>query len=254
MNRDKEYCLKICHLYSKQLNLYGDRGNMIALAKRCEWRGISAQIESCEIGESFDACSFDIVFLGGGQDFEQNLIRNDLLEVKRPSILRGVEEGVVFLCICGGYQMMGEYYIDQSGEKIDCLNAIPIRTETGGERLIGNLICTSEELRRLGADPLLIGFENHSGRTFLGDGAVPLAEIITGSGNNGRDTTEGARFRNVFCTYMHGSFLPKNPAMADLIITTALKRKYPDFTRLDDIADEFEASAREELKKRYKIK
>ena len=251
---DEKLRLQICHLYSKQLNLYGDRGNVIALVRRCAKRGIDVEVSSCGMGENFDAQKYDIVFLGGGQDFEQTLIRKDLIEVKGPSILRAVTEGVVFLCICGGYQMMGEYYIDQEGKKLQCLNAIPIRTETGPERLIGNIICSAPELGSGSSDPVLIGFENHSGRTFLGDGAMPLGRVLLGYGNNGEDKTEGARYNNVYCTYMHGSFLPKNPEMADSIIATALKRKYPYFSGLEPLDDGFEKKAREYMKTRYKIK
>ncbi len=209
---------------------------------------------SCGLGDRFDAGDYDIIFLGGGQDYEQSLIRNDLINVKGPSILKSVEEGVVFLCICGGYQMMGEYYTDQSGSRMECLKAIPVRTETGPKRLIGDILCNSSELEAEGADPLLIGFENHSGRTFLGEGVSPLAHVITGSGNNGEDGTEGARYKNVYCTYMHGSFLPKNPDMADRILFTALKRKYPEISGLESLNDGFEELARSDFKARYKIK
>ncbi len=250
---DSSLHLNICHLYAQQLNLYGDRGNIISLVRRCGYRGIKTEVVSCGIGEDFDALGYDIVFLGGGQDFEQALIRNDLIGNKGPSIIKAVNEGVVFLCICGGYQMMGEYYIDQGGNRLECLKAIPVRTETGVARLIGNVICSSAELGNDPEENILIGFENHSGRTYLGEGATALGSVILGAGNNGEDGTEGARYNNVFCTYLHGSFLPKNPAMADRIIATALKRKYPDFTALSPLDDVFEKAARDDMKARYKL-
>ncbi|MHB8961928.1 MAG: type 1 glutamine amidotransferase [Saccharofermentanales bacterium] len=236
--------ITICHLYPEHLNLYGDRGNILTLQKRCEWRGIGVKVDAAGIGGGFDANAYDIVFLGGGQDFEQGLIKDDLIGSKGRTIRAAVDAGVVFLCICGGYQMMGEYYIDQSGRKLECLNAIPVRTETGSARLIGNVVCESDELALLGRDPILVGFENHSGRTFLQEGARPLATVRKGFGNNGSDGTEGARYMNVYCTYMHGSFLPKNPDMADELIYRALYRKYGGTVQLDKLSDAFEINAR----------
>ena len=236
--------ISICHLYPEQLNLYGDRGNLLTLRKRCEWRGIEALVHPVGIGDPFDASGYDIIFLGGGQDYEQGLIKDDLIRAKGDAIRAAVEAGVVFLCICGGYQMMGQYYIDQSGARLECLGAIPVRTETGPARLIGNIVCESGELAARGRDPMLVGFENHSGRTFLGDGVRPLATVRKGFGNNGEDGTEGARYKNVYCTYMHGSFLPKNPDMADEILDNALKRKYPSFVSLEKLDDQLENNAR----------
>lgn len=236
--------ISICHLYPEQLNLYGDRGNILTLQKRCEWRGIGVTVTASGVGGDFDAGGYDIVFLGGGQDFEQGLIKDDLIYAKGQTIRAAVDAGVVFLCICGGYQMMGEYYIDQNGRRLECLNAIPVRTETGNLRLIGNVVCESEELSSLGRDSILVGFENHSGRTFLMKGARPLATIIKGFGNNGSDGTEGARYKNVYCTYMHGSFLPKNPEMADELIYRALIRKYGASVQLAKLNDNFELNAR----------
>ena len=237
------YKLNICHLYSEELNLYGDRGNIITLSKRCSWRGIGASVVSKGIGEDFDHREHDIVFLGGGQDLEQNIIRDDLMNIKGSQIREAVDEGVVFLTVCGGYQMMGEYYIDHEGKKMECLAAIPVRTETGDDRLIGNIVCESDEFEI----PVLAGFENHLGRTFLGEGARPLARVIKGYGNNGKDGTEGARYKNVFCTYMHGSFLPKNPKAADRMIQIALERKYGRNITLDPLDDRFETMAREKV-------
>ncbi len=240
----EERTLTICHLYPEQLNLYGDRGNILALRKRCEWRGIRAETLSVGIGSPLDTGRCDIIFLGGGQDFEQEIIKDDLLRVKGPAIRAAAEAGTVFLCICGGYQMMGEYYIDQSGKKLECLGVLPVRTETGYARLIGNIVCESDELAALGKDPVLVGFENHSGRTFLGPDARPLAKVRRGFGNNGSDGTEGARYKNVYCTYMHGSFLPKNPDMADELIRKALERKYGELVQLGGLDDRLEVSAR----------
>ncbi len=234
----------ICHLYPDLLNLYGDRGNILALKKRCEWRGISVEIHNVGLDRKFEPDLYDLIFLGGGQDFEQSLILRDLVDVKGDEIKRCVEEGKVFLCICGGYQMMGEYYLDQSGTKMECLNAIPLHTIAGDKRLIGNVVCHSEELKSKGVDPVLVGFENHSGRTYLGEGVAPLAKIISGFGNNGEDGLEGARYKNVYCTYMHGSFLPKNPQMADILIKNALYKRYGQQFKLEILEDDFSENAR----------
>lgn len=245
--RNERLKFSICHLYPDLLNLYGDRGNIITLKKRCEWRGIDTVIHNVGIGQKMDPDKYDLIFLGGGQDFEQSLILKDLVEDKGEIIRKSVEAGKVFLCICGGYQMMGDYYIDQKGVKMDCVHAIPVQTRAGETRLIGNVICRSDHLESKGFDPVLVGFENHSGRTTLGEGAVPLAKIISGFGNNGTDCQEGARYKNVYCTYMHGSFLPKNPDMADYLIQTGLYNKTGEFVQLAQISDEFAENARKHV-------
>ena len=238
----------ICHLYPDLLNLYGDRGNILTLRKRCEWRGIGTSVHNIGLGQDFNPDLYDLVFLGGGQDYEQSLISQDLIENKGAAIREAVQSGKVFLCICGGYQMMGEYYIGQDGVRMEGIHAIPVRTETGEARLIGNVICHSDELEKAGLDPVLIGFENHSGRTTLGEGALPLARVEAGYGNNGKDGTEGARYRNVFCSYMHGSFLPKNPDMADYLIQTAVQARTGQAVILPPIVNEFEENARNHMK------
>lgn len=261
----------ICHMYPDLLNLYGDRGNILALKKRCEWRGIGVEIHNVGIGQEFTPQNYDLIFLGGGQDFEQSLILDDLVNVKGDAIRDCVNNGKVFLCICGGYQMMGEYYLDQSGNKMKCLNAIPIHTIAGTKRLIGNVVCQkiehddsadsdesddsadsadSDESGESGESDessVLVGFENHSGRTYLGEGVKPLAKVIKGYGNNSEDGFEGARFKNVYCTYMHGSFLPKNPKIADVLIKTALEQKYGHVIDLECLPDVFEKNARRHI-------
>jgi len=246
MNQN-QLTFSICHLYPDLLNLYGDRGNILTLLKRCEWRGIEATVHSIGLGQQFDPDCYDLIFLGGGQDFEQSLISKDLVENKGEAIRKAVDSNKVFLCICGGYQMMGEYYLDQNGNRMDGLHAIPIWTEAGKKRLIGNMVSYSDELEKLGKDPVLIGFENHSGRTILGKGADPLARVQTGFGNNGTDGSEGARYKNVFCSYMHGSFLPKNPDMADHLIQTGLRVKTGESITLAPMENEFEDSARKHM-------
>lgn len=222
--------LRICHLYSDLLNLYGDRGNILALMYRAGLRGIDANVYTLTIGERFEADRYDIVFFGGGQDAEQNIIRRDWVGVKGDAVKAAVENDKVFLCVCGGYQMMGKYYREFEGEQIDCLGAINVHTVAQKKRLIGNTVYRCDFLNESPAKEVfepqkLYGFENHSGRTFLGEGVKPLAKVLAGSGNNGEDGTEGAVFRNVYCTYSHGSFLPKNPGITDHLIEKALKNR-----------------------------
>jgi hypothetical protein len=239
--------LRIAHLYPELLNLYGDRGNLITLQRRCEWRGIECSVQPVSLNQPFAASEYDLVFIGGGQDYEQNLLHEDLLVRKGPAIRAAVEDGLVFLCICGGYQLMGHEYVEHDGRRIVCLGAIDVRTEAQSKRMIGDTIYHSDFLAEKGLSPQLVGFENHSGRTWLGPTVRPLARVIKGGGNNGEDGTEGAIYRNVYCTYSHGSFLPKNPSMADWLIYLALKRQNEVDWPLSDIDDTLSENARKHL-------
>lgn len=239
--------LRICHLYPDLLNLYGDRGNLLTLQQRCQWRGIACTITPVSLGDPFEASQYDLVFMGGGQDYEQNLLYEDLLEQKGPAIRQAVEEGLIFLCICGGYQLMGLFYEEQDGHRIEGLGALNLWTSGRPDRLIGNTIHDASWLGDKGADPVLVGFENHSGRTYLGEGVRPLAKVRKGGGNNNEDGTEGAIYKGVYCTYSHGSFLPKNPAMADHLLEMALKRRYPEITSLAPLDDSLAENARKYL-------
>ncbi len=238
------YRIRICHLYPDLLNLYGDRGNIIALEYRAKLRGIDVDFTTATIGEKIDINQCDIIFFGGGQDVEQNIIRNDFVAEKGPIIKQAVEDGTVFLCVCGGYQMMGKYYQDGDGQRIDGLSAINIHTIGKKQRMIGNTVYRCALFPQ---DPLLFGFENHSGRTFLGEGVKPLASVVAGSGNNGEDGTEGAIYKNVFCTYSHGSFLPKNPQMTDHLLAVSLKRRYGEDFSLAPADTSIEMLAREQI-------
>ncbi len=241
--------LRICHMYSDLLNLYGDRGNILALMHRARLRGIDTSVTSLTIGEKFDGNLYDIVFFGGGQDAEQNIIRRDLVENKGGAVIDAVEKGNVFLCVCGGYQMMGRFYEEFDGKRIDCLAALDAYTVAQKKRLIGNTVYRCDFLDDRATpgcyEPAKIyGFENHSGRTFLGEGVKPLAKVLTGAGNNGEDGTEGAVYRGVYCTYSHGSLLPKNPAMTDHLIEKALKQRLGEEFRLIPVSCEPENIAR----------
>lgn len=243
------YEINICHLYPDLMNLYGDFGNIQALVRRLEWRGINVKIHPVSIGDPFLHDMYDIVFIGGGQDYEQDILHKDLLSHKKEPLIEAVENGTVFLCICGGYQLMGKYYKLSDGTEIECLGAMNHWTIGHEKRLIGNLVFKIEGIKQQ-PDGLVVGFENHSGKTYLGDGVSPLGKVVYGNGNNGEDGYEGARYKNVFCSYSHGSLLPKNPGLTDEIITLALKRKYRDFVSLQPLNDRIETLARESMIKR----
>jgi hypothetical protein len=231
--------LTVCHLYPDLLNLYGDRGNVIAFVKRCRWRGIPVRVEEVNLGETVDFSRIDFLFLGGGSDREQELITADL--AKRASDLAAaIEDGLVVLAICGGYQLLGHYYRTLDGTEIPGLGILDFYTQAGTKRLIGNIAIEIElEGERIQA----CGFENHSGQTYLGR-IEPLGQVLKGYGNNGRDGFEGARYKNAFCSYLHGPFLPKNPPFTDHLLSLALRRRGKD-RFLKALDDTFENRARQ---------
>ena len=229
--------LNICHLYPDILNLYGDRGNVLCLRKRLLWRGIDANVEEVSIGQKLEASKYDLLFIGGGQDFEQEVLLPDLRGEKTQELISAIEDGLPVLAICGGYQMLGQYYKTWDGQQCDFTGALDLYTVGSEQRMIGNYMFSCEE-----AGCNIVGFENHSGKTYLGSGVRPLGRVLEGSGNNGEDGTEGARYKNVFASYSHGCLLPKNPKLADLILQTALERKYGALT-LPSLPDTLETAA-----------
>lgn len=238
--------LHICHLYPDVLNLYGDRGNIICLEKRLLWRGIDCSVEYACIGQKTDFASCDIILIGGGQDFDQEVLLEDLRNRKGNEIRAAVEDGRTFLCICGGYQMMGHYYETADGIRCPFLGAVDFHTIGGKKRMIGNY---AFRLGEASGGSTVTGFENHSGRTRLGSGVEPLGTVLRGYGNNGKDRTEGVRYKNVFGTYSHGPVLPKNPEFADELLETALRRKYGSCS-LEPLPDHCEKEAHEVMLRR----
>ena len=228
--------LHIFHMYPDVLNLYGDRGNILCLRRRLEWRGIGVTVTEKPIGAEQQLSGADLIFIGGGQDFEQEALLEDLHRGRDAQLRAAIADGVPVLAICGGYQMLGNYYETHEGRRCDFIGAIDLYTIGGRERMIGNYMfrCGPES-----GGSTVVGFENHSGRTHLGPGVTPLGQVLAGHGNNGTDGGEGVRFRNVFGTYSHGPLLPKNPALCDEILRTALERKYgaADLAPLDDAAE-----------------
>ena len=233
--------LRLAHLYPRLMNIYGDRGNIICLQWRCRARDIGLDLTELGPGEPFDPEAFDMVFVGGAQDREQRRVAEDMVSEKGEALRQAVESDVVVLAVCGGYQLLGRYYRTAEGEELPGVGVFDAWTAHPGpdtKRFIGNVLAERD-------GDTLVGFENHGGRTYLGDDAEPLARVLRGFGNNGDDGSEGAVHRNAFGTYLHGSLLPKNPHFADLLIETALRRRHEGFALppLDDQVEEMAHAA-----------
>jgi lipid II isoglutaminyl synthase (glutamine-hydrolysing) len=237
--------LRLLALYPEQMNIYADRGNVIFLQRRCEWRGLSFEYAASGPGESFDPGAHDLIYIGGGQDRDQRAVAKDMLDSKRGAIEEALGDGAALLAVCGGYQLLGSSY-ELGSETIAGLGLADLRTvREPGPRLIGNVAI---EVELDGERRTLAGFENHGGRTYLGDDAQPLGRVISGHGNNGGDAYEGVKFANAIGTYLHGPLLPKNAWLADHLIALAVERltgSRPDLEPLDDaLEDAAHASAR----------
>lgn len=234
--------INIAHLYPKLLNIYGDWGNVLTIKRRCEWRGIKVTVNPINIGDSVDIEKYDIYFLGGGQDKQQITVSNELQKHKS-ALTDARDKNAVFLAICGGYQLLGHYYQPHNANKLLGISLLDAYTVAGDKRFIGNVSAFCDFV----TPNTLVGFENHSGLTYLSGETTPIAKISTGNGNNGEDKTEGARFKNVFGTYLHGSFLPKNPHFADYLISLALEKRYNEKIALPQLDDKIETAAHEAL-------
>ncbi|HIV85258.1 MAG TPA: glutamine amidotransferase [Candidatus Monoglobus merdigallinarum] len=245
MENTNNYQINIVHLYPDLLNLYGDRGNIACMEKRLKWRGISANVYECTNSDgSADLSGADILFLGGGSDREQEIVCG-LLRGKRDEIKAHVESGGALLAVCGGYQLLGKYYMTAK-TKIEGLDILDIYTNSGDTRLIGNVVLKCPMF-----DRPVVGFENHAGRTYLGEGVKPLGQVAYGNGNTGSSGYEGVIYKNTVATYLHGPLLPKNPQLCDYILSCALKRKYPEFTSLAPLDDELENKGNDYIVKKY---
>jgi CobQ-like glutamine amidotransferase family enzyme len=232
--------LRLLALYPEQMNIYADRGNMIFLQRRCEWRGIPFRYAAAGPGDGFDPADHDLIYIGGGQDRDQVLVAEDMLRTKREAIASAVEDGAALLAVCGGYQLLGHRY--QLGEEsIPGLGIADLETvREPGPRLIGNVSIEVD----LGAGPVVLaGFENHGGRTHLGPDAEPLGRVIHGHGNNDRDGYEGVKRLNLIGTYLHGPLLPKNAWLADRLIALAIERRTGALPKLEPLGDELEAAS-----------
>jgi CobQ-like glutamine amidotransferase family enzyme len=216
--------LRLAQLYPLEMSIYGDRGNILALKYRAEQRGVD--VEVVEVGRGrVDLGGVDIFFLGGGQDLDQELVARDLVEHKRAPVAEAVAAGAVFLAVCGGYQLLGSHYTAVNGKRLEGIGLLDLHTEAGERRMIGNVVLDAAPL---GLDPTtIVGFENHAGRTFLGEGLNPLGRCMVGSGNNGDDGNEGVCAGTIVGTYVHGSLLPKNPQLTDHLLRLGLRRLDP---------------------------
>ena len=231
--------LRICHLYPELMNIYGDRGNVIALTVRCRRRGWGVKVTGLSLGDPLDPSRYDLYFMGGGQDREQMMVCEDLAGEKGEALRAAVEDGAALLSICGGYQLLGKRFLTCTGENLPGISLFDVKTVGGETRFIGNV---AVECRLEGAEGILVGFENHSGRTHLGPAGTPLGEVIKGYGNNGEDGTEGCVYRHAIGTYLHGSLLPKNPSLADWLILHALRKRH-DLEELPPLDDTLEEEA-----------
>jgi CobQ-like glutamine amidotransferase family enzyme len=230
--------LRIAHLYPDLMNIYGDRGNVIALSQRAKWRGIDVAVRSYSVGEWGDPDWPDVWFFGGGQDQGQDIVGADLAGKNGTALKKSVEGGAAIFSVCGGYQLLGHEYVPETGPSIPGVGILDVTTRAGKTRFVGNLLVNAP-------DAYLIGFENHSGRTDLGSNAKPLGTVVVGNGNNGEDKTEGAVQGRVIGCYLHGSCLPKNPWLADRLLGWALARRH-DHVTLALLDDADEKSARDQ--------
>lgn len=233
--------ITLLQLYPRDMNIYGDWGNVLTIKRRLEWHGYSPELLEYNPGDTFPE-NVDIIVGGGGQDSGQDVIQEDILKIG-PTLIELAENDTPMLMICGLYQLFGRFFKTQDGHIIEGIGLLDIETHAGKERLIGNTVVSNPEFGNI------IGYENHSGQTFLGKKMAPLGQVIKGAGNNGQDATEGVRYKNVLCSYLHGSLLPKNPVIADFLIEKAVAKRYGEF-KPTVIEDRFAESAREIALKR----
>lgn len=245
--KSKKLTVHIGWLYPELMSTYGDRGNIIVLKKRCEWRGIDAIVTPISIDTPEDKLKdIDLIFMGGAQDTQQEIVNKDLFEKKGKILKELIEEGIPGLYICGAYQFLGRYYKTADGKELPGLGIFPCYTENPGEnvdRLIGNIVTEHNGEK-------LVGFENHGGRTYLDGASQAFGTVIKGFGNNGKDKTEGIQYKSSIGSYLHGPILPKNPELADWLIKKALEKKHQDKDPLKDIDNTLEQNAKEGIAKR----
>jgi CobQ-like glutamine amidotransferase family enzyme len=235
--------LRVMWLYPDHMNIYADRGNIAVLERRCEWRGIGFELAAAGPGQAVDPDAHDLFYMGGGQDRDQALVARDLVETKRDALAAAVASGAAVLAVCGGYQLLGHSYEVPGSDPLPGLGLVDLRTvREPGERLIGNVLIEVD----LGAGPRrMAGFENHGGRTYLGEGEQPLGRVVSGFGNNGKDGAEGVRRGRLIGTYLHGPLLPKNVWLADVLIGWALERRTGAAPELAPLDDSLERAAHE---------
>lgn len=241
--------LTLGHLYPDQLNIYGDRGNIITLRQRCAWRGITLRVVALGLGDVLAPDAYDLLFIGGGQDKEQSEVAHDLRETKSSGLWAAVEDDMPVLAVCGGYQLLARSYRPAEGPSLQGIGIFDAETIHRGKRVprcIGNIAIRW-------AESTIVGFENHGGRTYLGAGAAPLGKVLVGHGNNSEDHGEGAIYRHAYGTYIHGSLLPKNPHLADHLLMLALERRYGPAATLPPLDDTLEWHAHDTMLRRLGV-
>ncbi len=231
------------------MSVYGDRGNVLALMRRAQWRGIPIDLRELSIGDELDPADVDLVFFGGGQDREQAVVSPDFLRQKGEAVRQAVENGAALLSVCGGYQLLGSSYTTVDGQELPGAALFDVRSVPGPKRHTGNVLVETE---LDGQSRTLVGFENHSGRTYLGHGVRPLGRAVVGAGNNGEDGTEGIVYKGAIGCYLHGSLLPKNPWLADRLLTHALSRQRGVPVTLEPLDDRLEQEAHDAISARIR--
>jgi CobQ-like glutamine amidotransferase family enzyme len=230
--------LRIVPIYPELLSIYADRGNVRVLAQRARWRGIDVEVAPLALGEDLDPARADAILIGGGQDRDQALVANALI-AQAPALRSAIADGVPVLAVCGGFQLLGHRYVDQSGAETPGTGLVDLETVAGRQRLIGNVVV---EVQLGGVTHQMVGFENHAGRTTLGADVKALGRVRVGRGNNGDGFAEGCRVDRVIGTYVHGPLLPKNPWLADQVLAWACEHRGLS-TALDSLDDRLEAAA-----------
>ena len=241
--------LRLVHLYPDLMSVYGDWGNVLTLVRRAQWRGIAIEVSQLTVGDTLDPREADLIFFGGGQDREQEVVSPDFLRQKGAAVCEAVAGGAALLSVCGGYQLLGQSYTTVDGQELPGAGLFEVRSVPGPKRHIGNVLI---ETNLDGQRRTLVGFENHSGRTYLGPGVQPLGRALVGAGNNGEDHTEGAVYEGAIGSYLHGSLLPKNPWLADRLLARALSHRRGEAVELAPLDDRLEEDAHEAVAARIR--
>jgi lipid II isoglutaminyl synthase (glutamine-hydrolysing) len=243
--------IRVGHLYPDYLNIYADRGNIAVLARRAAWRGYNLEVESIGMGDELEPGVHDLLYIGGGQDREQALVAQDIAGKGEP-LREAVAEGAVFLAVCGGYQLLGRFYRERSGAELPGAGVLALHTIASDRRMIGDVLLECE--LEPGERRTLAGFENHAGRTILDDGAEPLGRVVAGFGNDGSSGFEGCWAGRVVGTYLHGPLLPRNPWLADWLLTQAIAHRTGEAPAFEPLGDELETEAHSVAAGRAKVR
>ena len=243
--------LLVGHLFPDYLNIYADRGNIAVLARRAAWRGFQLDVQALGAGAEIRPGEHDLFYVGGGQDREQALIAPALAALA-PALHEAFEGGAAFLAVCGGYQLLGRFYRDQSGDEQPGVGLLPLHTIAGSRRMIGDVLLECE--LEPGVRRTLAGFENHAGRTILDEGAEPLGRVVSGFGNDGESAYEGCRVGRAIGTYLHGPLLPRNPWFADWLLAQAIAHRTGAEPELEPLGDELEEQAHSVSAERARVR